>query len=429
MQAPPSRSMSTLVLSIPARQRLRARASDAPSAEPVRAQTEYAYVITPDGLEVEAHGRCAAALLPKAATIVAVLADTDVGWHRIALPRAPAARLRAALGGILEEALLEDADTTHLALAPGAAAGQPTWVAAMDRLWLRGELVALQRARVFVDRVVPMVWPDDPPSGHFSTAEGAGPGAGDAVSLTWAHTDGVANVGLQGGLARALLPTPPVPTTRWSASPSAAVTAEQWLGAPVNVMPLEQRLLQAARSLWNLRQFDLTPRTRGARALRDSMRRLMSPAWRPVRIGAVALVLAQIVGLNLWAWRQHREVDARRATLQSLVKANFPRVGELDIQRDAAAVMQRETQALRSLAGKAGETDLEPMLQAAASAWPPERPVENFRFEPGKLSLAAIGWSDAQIEQFRSALRAGGWRVDAGEGRITLSRARAGTTS
>ena len=38
-------------------------------------------------------------------------------------------------------------------------------------------------------------------------------------------------------------------------------------------MPLEQRLLQAARSLWNLRQFDLAPRTRGARALRDSIRR------------------------------------------------------------------------------------------------------------------------------------------------------------
>jgi len=68
-------------------------------------------------------------------------------------------------------------------------------------------------------------------------------------------------------------------------------------------------------------------------------------------------------------------------------------------------------------------------LQAAASAWPPERPVENLRFEPGKLSLAATGWNDAQIEQFRSALRPGGWRVDAGEGRITLGRPRGGLSS
>ena len=51
--------------------------------------------------------------------------------------------------------------------------------------------------------------------------------------------------------------------------------------------------------------------------------------------------------------------------------------------------MQRETQALRTLAGKPGDSDLEPMLQAAAAAWPNERPpVENLRFEPGKLTLA-----------------------------------------
>ena len=81
------------------------------------------------------------------------------------------------------------------------------------------------------------------------------------------------------------------------------------------------------------------------------------------------------------------------------------------MQRDAAAVMLRETQALRTLAGKAGDSDLEPMLQAAAAAWPGERPpVENVRFEPGKLTLAASGWSDAQIEQFRTVLRPAGVR-------------------
>jgi general secretion pathway protein L len=156
--------------------------------------------------------------------------------------------LRAALTGVLEDALLEDAEAVHLAIAPGAVAGQPTWVAAVDRPWLRRELALLQRAHLFVDRVVPMSWPDDPPIGHFSVADGGDPGKPSAVSLTWAHTDGVANVRLQGGLGRALVPTPSPPTTRWSASPAAAATAEQWLGAPVNVMPVEQRLLQAARS-------------------------------------------------------------------------------------------------------------------------------------------------------------------------------------
>ena len=232
-----------------------------------------------------------------------------------------------------------------------------------------------------------------------------------------------------GGLARALLPNPPPPTTRWSAAPAAAATAEQWLGAPVNVMPVEQRLLQAARSLWNLRQFDLTPRTRGARAIGDSLRRFMSPSWRPVRIGAVAFVVVMLLGLNLWAFSQRRAIDDRRLSLQTTVRQSFPRVSELDVQRDAAAVMQRETQALRTLAGKPGDADFEPMLQAAASAWPHDRPVENLRYEPGKLSLAANGWNDAQIERFRTQLAPGGWRVDTSEGRVVLTRARTGSAS
>ena len=420
--------MSTLVVSIPARRRMRARGPDASATDLDRPAEDYAYVTSPDGLDVATEGRCGASLLPKAATVIAVLADTDVSWHRITLPKAPASRMRAALVGMLEEALLEDADAVHLALAPGAVAGQPTWVAAIDRQWLRNEIAALQRARVFVDRVVPMVWPDDPPSGHFSTVAGSDPEAPSAVSLTWAHVDGVASVRLKGALARTLVPTPPPPTTRWSASPAAAAAAEQWLGAPVNVMPFEQRLLLASRSLWNLRQFDLAPRTRGARAMRDSMRRLMSPAWRPLRIGVAALAIAQVVGLNVWAWHQRGAIEARRAALQSVVKANFPRASELDIQRDPAAVMQRETQALRALAGKPGDADLEPMLMAAASAWPADRPVENFRYEPGKLTLAANGWTDAQIETFRGLLRPDGWRVDAGEGRLSLTRARTGAS-
>jgi general secretion pathway protein L len=87
--------------------------------------------------------------------------------------------------------------------------------------------------------------------------------------------------------------------------------------------------------------------------------------------------------------------------------------------------MQREAQSLRALAGKPGDADLEPMLQAVASAWPMDRPpVENLRYEPGKLTLAAAGWSPPQIETFRNQLLPAGWQVESAEGRLTLSRAR-----
>ncbi len=417
--------MSTLVIQLPEHPRLRARSTDEAARDPGR-RREYVYVTSADGIEFEAQGEAAAALLPRRSQVIAVVREFDVAWHRIILPKAPASRLRAALTGVIEEALLEDADSVHLAVAPLAVTGGPVWVAAIDKAWLQEELAALQKGGVFVDRVVPMAWPDEPPTGHFHALAPNDPSSPGGTVLTWAHVDGVATVRLDGGLARALVPNPAPVSTRWTAAPVAAVAAEQWLGAPVAVMPIEQRLLQAGRSLWNLRQFDLARKTRGARAARDWLRQAMSPALRPVRIGALVLVVAQIVGLNLWAWHQKNAVETRRSAIQALVKATYPRVSDADIQRDASAVMLRETQALRTLAGKPSDSDLEPMLQAAAAAWPNERPpVENLRFESGKLTLAASGWSDAQIEQFRGVLRPAGFQVDASEGRLVVTRTRA----
>ena len=419
--------MSILVVQIPPRQRLRARVPGGAESE-LRQSGDYIYVSSVDGLLLTGQGQCAPALLPKATSVVAVLGDADVSWHRITLPKAPAARLRAALEGVLEEALLEDAGAVHLAIAPQASAGQPTWIAAVDRAWLRAELAALEKADVFVDRVVPMSWPDDPPIGHFAEISRDEGTASHGIALNWAHADGVASLRLQGGLARALVPQPAPPGTRWSATPGAAAAAEQWLGGPVSVLPPGPRLLQASRSLWNLRQFDLARRTRGRRAVADWLRSFMSRDWRPVRIGLMALVAVQIVGLNLWAWHQRGMIDAKRGEVQALVKATYPKAQAQDIQRDADAVMQRESQALRTLAGKPGENDLEALLQAAASAWPTDRPpIDLLRFEPGRLTLGANGWSEPQIDQFRSQLRPGGWLVDAADGNVTVRRAPAGS--
>src|SRR5207237_6917439 len=110
------------------------------------------------------------------------------------------------------------------------------------------------QANVFVDRVAPSAWPDDPPGGHFADTDAAHNGGEEGITLTWSHADGVACLRLQGGLARSVVQLPAPHGTRWSATPGAAAAAEQWLGSTVNVMPPAQRLLQAARTLWNLRQ-------------------------------------------------------------------------------------------------------------------------------------------------------------------------------
>jgi general secretion pathway protein L len=419
--------MSTLVVQIPPRLRLLGHSTGATDTE-ARNATEYSYALSPDGLLLSDQGQCAASLLPKAATVVAVLADADVSWHRITLPKAPAARMQMALVGVLEEALLEDPDSVHLAVAPMASAGQPTWVAATDRAWLAAELAHLEKSQVFVDRLVPASWPDDPPTGHFAEPGGEAP-SGDAASahrltLSWAHPDGVVIVNLKGSLARALLPTPLPENARFSATPAAAAAAEQWVGSPVVVMTAAQRMLLSARSLWNLRQFTLARKNRGSRALRDVWRQFLRPDWRPLRYGLVALVVVQVLGLNLWAATQRNTLKQKRDAMVQVLRTAHPQVqGVLD----APMQMRRETDTLRAAAGKPGENDLEPLLLAAASAWPGDRPpVDNLRYEPGRLTIAAPGWSPEQINQFISQLRPSGWQVESTNATLTLSRAPSG---
>lgn len=411
--------MSTLVISLAARGRLRARSPGSAEPASTRAQHEYAYVLSADGLTVASQGECAAALLPRADSVALVLADCDVSWHRIALPKAPPVKLRAALVGVLEDALLEDGDDLHFAVAPEASAGAQSWIAVTDKSWLAAELAALERANVFVDRVLPLCWPDDPPSAHFAED---GDAAGESLRLVWSHADGVACLSLAGGLARELLPQPLPPGTNASATPAAAAAAEQWLRMPVAVVSPAERALAATRSLWNLRQFDLARRSRGIRALRDTVRHFQSPAWRPLRLGVGALVLSQLVGLNVWAWHLRSTLDNRRAAQVALLKSTFPQVSAV---LDAPVQMRREVAQLRTAAGKADEGDLEPLLQAAASAWPAEAAAaEQVRFEPGRLTLTAANWSPEQTAQFRDRLRPQGLQVESVEGRLVLSRAR-----
>ncbi|MET0208105.1 MAG: type II secretion system protein GspL, partial [Burkholderiaceae bacterium] len=243
------------------------------------------------------------------------------------------------------------------------------------------------------------------------------------LALVWAHADGVAQWPLRGGLARALLPQPLPPEARFTATPAVAAPAERWLGTRLRVLSPAEHALQAARSLWNLRQFQLAPKHRGLAALRDGWRRFRSSAWRPVHVGLAALVVIQLLGLNLYAWQQRSVLEAKRRAMAELLLDAHPQV---KVVLDAPVQMQRETDTLRAAAGRPGEADFEAALQAAALGWPAYQPVQTLSYENGRLTLAAPGWSEAQIAAFRDAVRAAGWQVEAADGRLTLSRSTVG---
>ena len=394
--------MSTLILFAPPRHRLHPG-----HGAPAVPAGEYDYVLSPDGRQVTVRGRSPARGLPRATQIVLVLDDADVAWRRAELPRA-GRQMRAALAGLLEEHLLDDAEQVHFALDGTSAGGQEAWVATCGKTWLAQHLAELETAQVFVDRVAPLSWPQAPSRGHF-----------DATTLHWSHAAGVANLPLEGSLGRGLLGEPAA-DAQWTAEPGSVERAQAWLGASVTPLTREQRALAALASPWDLRQFELARRARGLERLHHAWYTFNTRAWRPVRWGAAALIVVQLLGMNLRAWQEQHELRQRRAALDATLRETFPKIGGI---LDAPVQMQHEVEALRTAAGREGPNDLGPLMAAAAAAWPAgSGPVDSLHFEPGHLTLSSKGLNGAQIEQFRTQLASNGWALDVAPGRLTLSR-------
>ena len=417
--------MSILIIQLPTRARHQADAPASDAASASAGPKEYSFVLSADGVSVHRQGRSVAAMLPRADSVVAVMPATDLSWHRLTLPKAPPARLRAALAGMLEEVLLDDPEELHLALAPQAKVGQQTWVAVCDHTWLTSQLMALEKAKLRVERVVPAVAPDEPASAYFHEAQDGASTEGDAAGdmlLTWSSAEGVSTWPAAGSLARGLLPDPLPVQTRFFATPPVASPAERWLGRAVTVQTQSEHLLMASRSLWNLLQFELTPRSKGVHALSDQWRRFMSPQWRPARVGLMALVGVQLLGLNLWAWQQKQQVQAKRGELVRILKQAHPQV---QVVLDAPAQMQRETEALRAAAGATGDNDLEALMGMVAMAWPPLRPTASLQYDGTTLTLMPpTGWGPDDLTQFRARLSASGAQVEPlTDGRLQVRRA------
>lgn len=399
--------MSVLAVLVPPRPR--PRGTDTPAAP---AAADWPWVLSVDGRSVARQGRGSPADWPAADETVAVLAEADVAWLHTTVPKAPAAKMPQALLGLLEDQLLDD--EVHFALAPGAAAGQPAWVATVDRPWLAATLQALDTAGRPVARVVPLLAPGPQPQGHF----GPDPDDAERLRLAWSDARGAAWLDTGGSWARGLAATA---DARWTAAPACAGAAEAWLGHPVAALPDGERVLQALAGGWNLRQFGLVARHRGAGRVKDAWRRFLGPAWRPVHVGLAALVAVNLMGLNAWAWQQQQALDERRQAMVELLRTTHPQVRAI---LDAPLQMTRETDRLRAAAGQPGDDDLETLLAVAAAAWPDdEPPVAALSFAPGRLVLDVDGWDTERIAAFREQIEPAGWRASPEGTTLVLQRA------
>jgi len=378
----------------------------------------YDYALSPDGRSLGAHSSAPLTLLPTPARggeVVAVVPVAMLSWHRVELPRGigmNSPRLRPVLEGLLEDRLLDDAARLHLALAPAVDGDGSLWVAACDRQWLGSHLQALEAAHRPVGRVVPEFSPSSGPMRLYALDE---PGFPQLV-ITGQSAGGVLRLPL-GVSTLDLIPAQPDDAPAEDADvmvlaePGVAAVAEQTLQCKVSLLTRPQRWLDAARSPWDLAQFDLvsSSRTRTVKRLSGIGRDvLQSPSWRPVRWGMAVLLLANLVGLNAWAWREQSSLDDTRASISSLLTQAFPQVR---VVVDAPVQMEREVAALRQATGAASERDLETMLAAAGSALPAGRVPASIEFAAGEARLKGLQLNPQEASSLALQLKNTGYEA------------------
>jgi general secretion pathway protein L len=389
--------MSTLIVSLP--------------PENATSATEWAYALTSDGLAPADHGKAPAALLPQprgaGAEVVALVPAQSVAWHRIELPKGVtvgAPRLRSVLEGLLEEQLLDDAEDLHFALAPGARAGERSWVAVCHRAWLRNALQLLEAAGRPATRIVPEFAPEGTPALAVM-------GDPEQPLVVASSEDGVLALPLAPATL-SLLPALSEDAPRF-AEPAVSAAAEQVLQHKVQLQQAPQRWVQSARTRWDLAQFEFasSPRARALKKIATGWGDVLHGApWRPARWAAVALVAVNLVGLNAWAWKERSGLEAKREAVRRTLTDTFPQV---KLVVDAPVQMEREVAALRQQTGVASPRDLDALLGALASALPPTKQPRSLEYNGGELRAGGLGLSSTELHGVSAHLKTLGYNATA----------------
>lgn len=396
----------------------------------ITAQTPLRYVLSADGQASERSGSAAAALLPqpgRAGTVTLVLAPQALSWHRVQWPKVSLRdrqRARAVLHGLLEDHVLDDVQHLHMALAPDTAAGQPAWVAVCGRDWLQNALSVLAQAGVQAHRIVPAFAPESAATPGL-TALGSD---GDAwLVVRHADADGrVLTLPLTAAAAQLDIIAHSPPDAPVEAEPAVYQQAQRLLGRPAELLELPRYLLQAAQTRWNLAQFQFANagKDRLAQSLGGGLQALLrGPQWRLARWGAGLLLMAQLAGLNAWAWQARQQLQDKRNAVETIFRATFPTV---PVVVDAPLQMQREVARLQQQSGALGPAAFEVLAAASGAALQqlrlPDTP-RAVRYEGQTLRLEGLNLSDEHLRQLQAILEADRLHVSQQEAGLLITAA------
>ncbi|MDP3699760.1 MAG: type II secretion system protein GspL [Hylemonella sp.] len=385
------------------------------------AATEFDYVLSTDGTSLSAEGHAPAALLPaspgRGSAVVAVVPARAMSWHQVTLPGTMARslrgrlagqpRLRAVLAGLLEEQLLDEPEQLHFAVFPGASRDAPVWVAVCQRAWL---VDALQALAVLPQRILRIVPEFAPLQGGDSVATADVTADGVPAQLVLCTAQGVTLLPLGAAAAAWVQLAGP---TEICAEPAVAALAGQTLGRPVREQTRGQRLLHALHSPWNLAQFELSA-TRRSRFLKElallGASLLQAPQWRPLRWGLVLLLLTQVLGLNVLAWKEQALLDEKRQWIHALFIRALP---EVSVIVDPPRQMERAVALLQEAAGLGNGPGLVDFFMTVAEAAPDYAAPSAIELIDGELRLQGPPPAPEVVAALSSRLAAQGWAARA----------------
>lgn len=388
----------------------------------------YDYLRATDAAGSPDHG---SATLPQLALalprgdIFVLLPISKLSWHAVALPKGigpGSPRLRTVLDNLLEDRLLDDPGQLHLAIGRDATTdvnkGDMYWVAACDKAWLHAHLSALKSAGLTVTRIVPEFVPTtDAIKAHV---------IGNA-DQPWLVATGQSIVGVAclplNVAALALLPNAQNGAEQTAqtvfAEPAVAEVAERLLPGVHSLQDRYARWQEASRTDWDLAQFDLasTGRTRTFKRVVDAGRELLhAPRWRFARWSLVGLLVANLVGLNAFAWKEKSAQQAQRLAIQSILTQTFPQV---KVVVDAPLQMQREVTGLRQATGSSSTFSLEAVLNTIGAALPAGRTTSAIDMVNGEIRLKGLELSGQEVSMLSVRLRGQGYAL-LGEGDVLL---------
>jgi general secretion pathway protein L len=403
---------------------------------------ELPFVLLDKSGRTQRAGRSALALLPRASSTVLMVAARDLLMMPAKLPPLRGPRLRQALPNIVEDQLIQDPQTCHIAVDPQPVAGGRQLLAIIDRGWFRficeGFAAAGHRSvrAVPVTRCLPQAATLDTPAEvaemvNAGEPVGAGsasvatslPGVASAVPMVAAVLGAVVQTApaflLEGAVESVALNGAPrvelaiargvqgeglaVPASAVNATlsalagaapvslymltevpgnePSLAVTSPAKLAAYVHgasPLPFEQLARRALTCRFDLCQFEFA--SQPWRLDRATLRRLRLP----VMLAVGALVIA-IVGANVQWLMLSRQRDAINTQMTELLLNTFPKT---TVVLDAPDQMSRQLQQLRVAAGELSPDDFLSLADGLARSLAPV-PVNG---------IAALDYHDRRLD-------------------------------